>query len=86
MNLSKYITLDEFQTSQTAIRLGIDNVMNNEQINSAEDLCQHFIDVVQDYYKKPVQVSRATAARSLTNILAVLKQAITASAMPWTLP
>ena len=57
MNLSKYISEEEFIKSQTATRLGVNNSMDNSQRANALDLCVHFIDVVQDYYKKPVIVS-----------------------------
>ena len=69
MNLSKYITESEFVLSQTAVRLGIDNTMNDQQRADAVDLCTHFIDAVQDYYKKPVSVTSGYRCEKLNEYI-----------------
>lgn len=39
MRLSKYFTLDEVTSSQTASRKGIDNTPNPEQLAALRDTC-----------------------------------------------
>jgi len=55
--LSKSFTLEEFLKSQEAIRLGIDNTPDEEQIFNLQLLCNNIIQPVRDYFNKPVVIS-----------------------------
>ena len=56
-NISKYITYDEAVTSQTAIRKGIANVPNNEQLINMQLVGIRVFDVVRDHFGTPLRVS-----------------------------
>jgi len=49
MNLSKHMTLKEFEHSPTATRNGYNNSMNAEQINSARELCEKIFEPVREF-------------------------------------
>ena len=55
--LGKSFTLEEFVKSQEAIRLGIDNTPDEEQIFNLQLLCNNVIQPVRDYFNKPVVIS-----------------------------
>ncbi len=57
MNLSKSFTLNELTKSQEAIRLGIDNIPNEEHIENLKILCEKILQPLRDYYGMPVSVS-----------------------------
>lgn len=57
MNLSKYVTEEEFTRSQTATRFGINNQMNPEQRQAAIQLCCKVLDKIREYYKSPLIIS-----------------------------
>ena len=57
MNLSKSFTLNELTKSQEAVRLGIDNIPNEEQILNLKILCEKILQPIRDYYGMPVSVS-----------------------------
>lgn len=48
MKLSKNFTLEEFTKSQTAIRHGFSNSMNNDEIEAAKMLCENVLQKVRD--------------------------------------
>ena len=57
MRLSRNFTLKEFTKSYTAIKLGIKNEPNEEQIENMKALCNNVLQPTRDYYGKPVNVS-----------------------------
>ena len=57
MILSKSFTLNELTKSQEAIRLGIDNIPNEEHIENLKILCEKILQPLRDYYGMPVSVS-----------------------------
>jgi len=57
MNLSKSFTLNELTKSQEAVRLGIDNTPNEEQIQNLKILCEKILQPLRDFYGMPVSVS-----------------------------
>ena len=57
MELSKNFTLNELTKSQEAIRLGIDNTPNEEQIQNLKILCERILQPLRDYYKMPLSIS-----------------------------
>ena len=57
MNLSKSFTLNELTKSQEAIRLGIDNTPNEEQIQNLKILCEKLLQPIRDFYGMPLSIS-----------------------------
>ena len=57
MKLSENFTLDELTKSQEAIRLGIPNEPNDEQITNLILLCKNILQPVRDHFKIPVSIS-----------------------------
>ena len=50
MNLSRNFTLQELIKSDTAIRLGIDNNPNDDQIEKLKALCENILQPVRDHF------------------------------------
>jgi uncharacterized protein YcbK (DUF882 family) len=57
MKLGKYFSLAELTRSQTALRRGIDNKPNKEQIQNLEDLVFHVLDPIRTHFRLPVNVN-----------------------------
>ena len=57
MQLSKSFTLNELTKSQEALRLGIANIPNEEQILNLKILCEKILQPIRDFYGMPVSVS-----------------------------
>ena len=50
MKLSEYFTLQEMTKSQTALRMGIDNTPDEEQLQCLTDLCRNVLDHVRSEF------------------------------------
>ena len=50
MNLSRNFTLQELTKSDTAVRKGIDNNPNSDQIAKLKDLCDNVLQPVRDHF------------------------------------
>jgi len=57
MKLSRNFTLQELIKSDTAVRKGIDNNPNSDQIAKLKLLCDNILQPVRDYFQKPVTIS-----------------------------
>jgi len=57
MRLSENFTLDELIKSQDAIRFGIDNNPNVQQIEALRVLCINILQPIRNFFKMPVSVS-----------------------------
>jgi len=57
MRLSENFTLDELIKSQDAVRFGINNNPNVQQIESLRVLCISILQPVRNFFKMPVSVS-----------------------------
>jgi len=57
MNLSKHVTLAEFQDSATATTHGINNQMNESQIASAKLLCENVFEPLRIHLNIPIAIS-----------------------------
>ena len=58
MKLSKNFTLEEFIRSNTAERMGIDNVPKNEEvIKNLRNLCLEVLQPLRDYVGAPVHIN-----------------------------
>ena len=54
MKLSKYLTLKEGIKSNTAIKNGIDNTPNNEQLENMKHIAQNIFDPVREFVGAPL--------------------------------
>ena len=69
MELSKNFTLNELTKSQEAVRLGIDNTPNEEQIQNLKILCERILQPLRDYYKMPLSISSGYRSPELCNAI-----------------
>jgi hypothetical protein len=59
MNLTKNFTLAEMTKSETALRLGIDNEPNEQQLAAMKLLAEKVLQPVRDHFGKGVKVNSA---------------------------
>ena len=57
MKLSRHITVEEFERSQTATRLRLRNKMGATEKSRATALCTLVLDKIRDFYGKPLILS-----------------------------
>lgn len=57
MNISEHISLEEATISPTALRLGIDNKPNNEQLNKMEKVADFCFEPLRKWYGKPIKIN-----------------------------
>jgi hypothetical protein len=57
MNLSKHVTLKEFQASGLATLRNLNNEMNESQIASAKLLCENVFEPLRIYLNTPIEIS-----------------------------
>ena len=66
MKLSKYFTLEEFIRSNTAERMGIDNVPKDEEvIKNLRNLCLEVLQPLRDYVGAPVHINSGYRCKEL---------------------
>jgi zinc D-Ala-D-Ala carboxypeptidase len=59
MNLTKNFTLSEMTKSDTALRLGLENEPDEQQLAALTTLCKKVLQPVRDYYNMGVKVNSA---------------------------
>ncbi len=64
MKLSDDFTFDEMTFSDTAVRHGIKNLPNAEQMENLQILCEKCLQPIRDYFNKPIRIS--SGFRNLT--------------------
>ena len=69
MNLSKHVTLAEFQDSSTATTHGINNKMNESQIASAKLLCENVFEPLRSYLNTPIKISSGFRSVQLNKMI-----------------
>ena len=69
MNLSKHVTLAEFQDSLTATTHGINNKMNESQIASAKLLCENVFEPLRIHLNTPIAISSAYRSVQLNKMI-----------------
>ena len=69
MNLSKHVTLEEFQNSPTATTHGIKNEMNATQIESAKLLCENVFEPLRIYLNTPIKISSGFRGSQLNSFI-----------------
>jgi len=65
MLLNENFTLDELTKSQEAIRLGIENEPNDEQVGNLILLCKNILQPIRNHFKMPVSVSSGFRSAAL---------------------
>lgn len=69
MKLGNYFWLSEMTRSQTALRRGIDNTPNNEEIENLKNLVYYVLDPVRDFFRLPVTVNSGFRCQDLNKAL-----------------
>lgn len=69
MKLGNYFWLSEMTRSQTALRRGIDNTPNNEEIENLRDLVYYVLDPIRDHFRLPVTVNSGFRCQELNKAL-----------------
>lgn len=67
MNISKYITLAEATTSQTAVRKNIPNIPNEKELENMKYVAVNVFDKVREHFGKPIRVSSFFRCLRLNN-------------------
>lgn len=57
MNLSAHVTLAEFERSDAAIRFGIENKMNEFEIERAKELCENVFEPIRAHLNKQIKIN-----------------------------
>jgi hypothetical protein len=69
MNLSKHVTLAEFQNSPTATTHGIKNEMSLSQIESAKLLCENVFEPLRIHLNIPIQITSGYRSAQLNKMI-----------------
>ena len=69
MNLSKHVTLAEFENSPTATTHGINNKMNESQIASAKLLCEKVFEPLRLYLNTPIKINSGYRSAQLNKMI-----------------
>lgn len=67
MQLSPHFKLEEFTRSGTAIKYGIKNEPNAEQIANLKALCENVLEPLRQWYGKPITISSGYRSPTLNN-------------------
>ena len=57
MNISEHISLKEALRSNTAKRLGIDNMPDNETLVTMQVTAQHIFELLRNHFNEPIYIS-----------------------------
>ena len=57
MNLSAHVTLAEFERSEAAVKHGIENKMNEFEIERAKELCENVFEPIRAHLNKPIKIN-----------------------------
>ena len=69
MNLSKHVTLAEFENSPTATTHGINNKMSESQIASAKLLCENVFEPLRIHLNTPIKISSGYRSPQLNKMI-----------------
>lgn len=69
MNISRYLTLDEATKSPIAIRLGIDNTPNADQLTNMKMVANEIFDKVREHVGGPLYVSSFFRSAKLNSVI-----------------
>ena len=65
MNLTKNFTLSEMTKSDTALRLGLENEPDEQQLAALQTLCEKVLQPIRDYFGMGVKVNSALRTLSV---------------------
>lgn len=69
MELSTHFTLQEFVTSNTAIRKGIDNTPSAEVVKNLRELCNQVLEPLREKLTKPIKVTSGYRSEKLNKLI-----------------
>ena len=69
MNLSPHFTLEEMVKSQTALRKGLDNNPDADQLEAMVDLCEYVLEPIRKHWNRPVIVSSGFRALAVNKAI-----------------
>ena len=69
MNLTRHFTLDEMLKSQTALRMGLDNSPEPDQLENLLALCENVLEPVRIHWAKPVVINSGFRALPLNRAI-----------------
>ena len=64
-NISKHITFDEATRSETATKLSIENIPNDEQIDNMKYVAENVFEKVRNHFGVPISVNSFFRSRAL---------------------
>ena len=69
MNLSKHVTRSEFERSETAINRGIDNSMNEWEIERAKLVCENCFEPIRAKVGAPIRINSGFRSGTLNRAI-----------------
>lgn len=69
MNLSKHVTRSEFERSETAINRGIDNSMNEWEIERAKLVCENCFERIREHLGQPIKINSGFRSGALNRAI-----------------
>jgi zinc D-Ala-D-Ala carboxypeptidase len=69
MNLSKHVTRSEFERSETAINRGINNSMNEWEIERAKLLCENCFEPIRTKVGAPIRINSGFRSGALNRAI-----------------
>jgi zinc D-Ala-D-Ala carboxypeptidase len=69
MNLSKHVTRSEFERSETAINRGIDNSMNEFEIERAKLVCENCFEPIRTKVGAPIRINSGFRSGALNRAI-----------------
>ena len=69
MNLSKHVTRSEFERSETAINRGIDNSMNEWEIERAKLVCENCFEPIRAKVGAPIRINSGFRSAALNRAI-----------------
>lgn len=69
MNLSKHVTRSEFERSETAINRGIDNSMNEWEIERAKLVCENCFEPIREHLGQPIRINSGFRSGALNRAI-----------------
>ena len=69
MNLSKHVTRSEFERSETAINRGIDNSMNEWEIERAKLVCENCFEPIRAKVGAPIRINSGFRSGALNRAI-----------------
>ena len=57
MKITEHFSLEEFERSETAMRLGIDNTVPNRLLPNIQALCENVLEPLRQQFDEPVYIS-----------------------------